>query len=627
MPVAVILTALPVEYDAVRSYLSDLQEETKEPEGKIYQRGKFVANGQIWEVGIAEVGAGNTGAAVEVVMAISYFHPDILLFVGIAGGIKDVKIGDVVAATKVYGYESGKAGEQFLPRPELGKSTYKLVERARAEKGKKEWLQRLSNTPVSPPPRVFVAPIAAGEKVIASKQSDIFRFLRTNYNDAIAVEMEGFGFLSAAFAHPNIQAIVIRGISDLIEGKNDDSQEPEEVRQDKAAHHASAFAFEILAKFSIQEKGKSSSQQFTLPLHLPESNQTMNSDSTPLKVFISYTHDSSEHKDRVLEVADRLREDGIDCIIDQYEESPFEGWQRWMLNQIEIANFVLVVCTEQYNLRFLGQEEFGKGKGAVWEGGVIIQELYDAQGKNSKFIPITFSSKDSSSIPKPLCSATYYNLDREDGYDLLYRRLTNQHSNRKPKIGKLRTLLPRERKQNFLNKGDKPGDVPESFSEPLLEYIAQKQAEISQIDRRLEADISSDLKEILRFLSNNLSNLAQRIVRGALEDCPNLKRAIKSNCNLEKRINWEFEKYIENIHNSLLTKNQELLDQPPISPFIIKEGTLFTSEERETFKSEEGKFYTLAFEKLKEAIPERYSEEVKSAMIGYINTLRRNLPK
>jgi len=44
------------------------------------------------------------------------------------------------------------------------------------------------------------------------------------------------------------------------------------------------------------------------------------------KVFISYSHDSREHKDRVLELSDRLRDDGIDCHLDQYEESPAEGW-------------------------------------------------------------------------------------------------------------------------------------------------------------------------------------------------------------------------------------------------------------------------------------------------------------
>jgi nucleoside phosphorylase len=252
MPRAVILTALPVEYLAVRNHLTNLQEEMH-PQGTIYERGNFVANGQSWEVGIAEVGAGNAGAAVEAERAIAYFKPDILFFVGIAGGIKDVEIGDVVAATDVYGYELGKAEEQqFFTRPKAGKSAYALVQRAKSEARKGEWLQRLANSPTSQP-RVFVAPIAAGEKVIASRQSDVFRFLRASYNDAIAVEMEGFGFLSAAFAYPDIKAIVIRGISDLIDGKNDDAIEPEDVRQAKASHHASAFAFEILAKLKLSE--------------------------------------------------------------------------------------------------------------------------------------------------------------------------------------------------------------------------------------------------------------------------------------------------------------------------------------------------------------------------------------
>jgi hypothetical protein len=50
-----------------------------------------------------------------------------------------------------------------------GQSAYALVQRARSEARKGEWLQRLSSSPVSQP-RVFVAPIAAGEKVVASKQ-------------------------------------------------------------------------------------------------------------------------------------------------------------------------------------------------------------------------------------------------------------------------------------------------------------------------------------------------------------------------------------------------------------------------------------------------------------------------
>ena len=264
MPRAVILTALPVEYLAVRTHLTNLQEEMH-PQGTIYERGKFVANGQIWEVGIAEVGAGNAGAAVEAERAIAYFKPDVLLFVGIAGGIKDVAIGDVVAATKVYGYESGKTEQTFKPRPAIGLSAYSLEQRARSEARKAKWLERLVLPLPEPQPRIFVAPIAAGEKVIASKESDIFNFIRTDYNDAIAVEMEGFGFLSAAFAYPNIKAIVIRGISDLIKDKNaDDPVEGTEVeRQERASYNASAFAFEILSNLQIASPASDASSQET----------------------------------------------------------------------------------------------------------------------------------------------------------------------------------------------------------------------------------------------------------------------------------------------------------------------------------------------------------------------------
>jgi hypothetical protein len=82
------------------------------------------------------------------------------------------------------------------------------------------------------------------------------------------------------------------------------------------------------------------------------------------KVFISYSHDSPERAQHVLELAERLRKDGVDAQLDQcVVGTPPEGWPRWMLNQLDWASFVLVVCTETYYRRFRGHEERSEGRG------------------------------------------------------------------------------------------------------------------------------------------------------------------------------------------------------------------------------------------------------------------------
>ncbi len=170
----------------------------------------------------------------------------------------------------------------------------------------------------------------------------------------------------------------------------------------------------------------------------------------PPKVFISYSWDSDEHQGRVLELANKLRDDGIDCHIDQYEPSPSEGWPQWMNNKLDWADFVLVICTEKYHRRFRGAEEPGKGRGVTWEGAIINQNLYDAQGKNAKYIPVVFSSDDLEHIPVVLRSSSHYTVNSSRKYEEIYRRLTNQPSIVMPPIGNLKQFPHKERKQNFL---------------------------------------------------------------------------------------------------------------------------------------------------------------------------------
>lgn len=252
---AVILTALSEEHQAVEAHLEPIGQATRLseeilPNGTIYTQGQFRAHNGTWNVAVAQIDMGNASAGIEAVRAMMQFNPRVILFVGVAGGIKDVKVGDVVAASIVYGYECGKSiDDRTLPRPKLGEADYDLKQRAQAEARKGDWCEQIRSEPSSDSaPSVYVKPIAAGEKVIASRKAEVYEYLREYYDDAIAVEMEGFGFLKATQQDKNVSAMVIRGISDLLEGKNDDSVEPEQVRQERAARHASAFAFTLLAK-------------------------------------------------------------------------------------------------------------------------------------------------------------------------------------------------------------------------------------------------------------------------------------------------------------------------------------------------------------------------------------------
>jgi hypothetical protein len=158
------------------------------------------------------------------------------------------------------------------------------------------------------------------------------------------------------------------------------------------------------------------------------------------RVFITYSHDSPEHRHRVLALAERLRKDGVDAQLDQYVAgTPERGWPRWMEDRLEWAQFVLVICTQTYRRRFLGREEPDKGQGVDWEGSLITLEMYHARSDTSKFVPVLFDREDKRFIPGQLSGHTYYLLGSEDNYAKLYAFLTGQAGFMPGKLGQLKT--------------------------------------------------------------------------------------------------------------------------------------------------------------------------------------------
>jgi hypothetical protein len=164
-----------------------------------------------------------------------------------------------------------------------------------------------------------------------------------------------------------------------------------------------------------------------------------------MNVFISYAHESTEHKLKVRQLADSLRAHGLVATIDQYVQgTPEGGWPRWMDQMLESSDRVLLVCSAAYYRRWIGKEEAGKGRGVTWEATLTLNDLYDAQGKNSKFIPVIFSEADRDYIPRPLRGSSIYLIETAEQFGELYRDLTRQAWVKVVEVGDL-VHLPEEK--------------------------------------------------------------------------------------------------------------------------------------------------------------------------------------
>jgi hypothetical protein len=144
-------------------------------------------------------------------------------------------------------------------------------------------------------------------------------------------------------------------------------------------------------------------------------------ESTPT-VFVVYGHDSQEHAQRVLALADRLRKWGLDARLDQYIDDPPEGWPRWIQRQLVECDFVLIVCTPTARGQVEREPTGGVGSGGPWEGKIVEQLIYEAQARNEKLVPVLFEEGTDQDVPMALRASSRYRLPED--YDALFQRLT-----------------------------------------------------------------------------------------------------------------------------------------------------------------------------------------------------------
>ena len=249
----VIQTALTLEQEAVLSKLSDVEDYVHPDSKTIYKVGTYISTKSKLQIIVGRTNQTNINAGVETTRIIQHFNPSYIFFVGVAGGLKDVNIGDIVIGSDVYGYERGKEKKDFLVRPQFGFSSYELEQRAVNFSISPLWKTQSSSF-VNPKFQnrilTFSGTIASGEKVVGSTKSDLYNFLKIHCSHALAVEMEGLGFLEACRHYPLIKSLLIRGISDLVDGKENADQEGS---QQYAINNATQFLFGLIDFIGIEQ--------------------------------------------------------------------------------------------------------------------------------------------------------------------------------------------------------------------------------------------------------------------------------------------------------------------------------------------------------------------------------------
>jgi adenosylhomocysteine nucleosidase len=248
-----VLTALEVERSAVQHHLFNLQTIYHPATGTDYNKGLFTITGKgAVDVIVGRTDQTNVNAALETERALELFQPEYVFFVGVAGGLKDVKVGDIVIGTNVIGYERGKAEEgNFKPRPQFGASSYALERFSSSFAASEDWKKTaaaLNNQQFGTEIKVLTGTIASGEKVDAAHKSSLHQYLKQQASHALAIEMEGLGFLEVCRTRPAVKSLLLRGISDLVQDKEGMDSKGS---QPYASQNVSAFLFGILARLDL----------------------------------------------------------------------------------------------------------------------------------------------------------------------------------------------------------------------------------------------------------------------------------------------------------------------------------------------------------------------------------------
>jgi hypothetical protein len=162
------------------------------------------------------------------------------------------------------------------------------------------------------------------------------------------------------------------------------------------------------------------------------------------RVFVTYAHDSPEHKEQVRRFGTFLREQiGLDVHLDQWYDNVRRDWSAWAIEQLNNADFVLVVASPQYKRRADGAAPADEGRGSQFEAGIIRNNLTrNLRKETERVLPVVLPGRSVDDVPTFLnahSTTTFYVKDfTEEGVRDLLAAITGNGQYTMPERGQWR---------------------------------------------------------------------------------------------------------------------------------------------------------------------------------------------
>lgn len=189
------------------------------------------------EIVIAKSDIGKVNAAITATVLANYYKVDLIINIGVAGGLSPAELGDIILAEGLAYFDASLTAIDDTPYGKLGDDPLIVdTDKQYLEKAKSVF-DRLGY-------QYLLGNIVSGDKFVTK-----YRYLEKiskNVPNILACEMEGMAIAMTAYKF-NIPFISIRGISDMIEDQSQTLSYQEIVKD--VARKTSNFAVRFIEDF------------------------------------------------------------------------------------------------------------------------------------------------------------------------------------------------------------------------------------------------------------------------------------------------------------------------------------------------------------------------------------------